>query len=188
MALDCFMIISSGTLLGGIEALVGGGYHVGGSNDSRSAVNKKIELRSFQYGIEQIGEETGGRPRSVEHVAHGAFVVTKHVDSHTPKLFEICASAVYLSRVDIILFDGSLTTDDKGVVTQQDPYLAYTMKGVHIAGYTVDSAEGVPIERICLKYGSIAVGWNGGASGGTIHEGAKGNYSFGWSNMFDVGG
>lgn len=184
MALDCFMIISSGNPLAGI---VSGGYHVGGSNDSRTAVNKKIELRSFKYGLEQIGEETGGRPRSVEHVVHGAFVVTKHVDSHTPKLIEICASATYLSRVDVLLFDGQLTTDAAGKVVKQEPYLTYTMKGVHIAGYSVDSDEGVPLETIALKYGSIAVGWKGDNSGGNIHDDSKAAYSFGWSNMFDVG-
>jgi type VI secretion system secreted protein Hcp len=182
MPLDCFMIISSNNPLA-----ASGSYHVGGSNDSRTSVNKKIELSSFQHGLKQIGEEPGGRPRSVEQVEHGEFVVTKNVDAHSPKLFEICAAAIYVGRVEVLLFDGSLKKDASGKVVQQEPYLAYTMKGVHVATYSVDSADGVPVETIGLKYGSIAIGWKGANSGGNIHEDSKGVHSFGWSNMFDWG-
>lgn len=185
MTIDLFMLIRQYPGLAGVEALSGktSDFHSGGTQDVRSAVHGKIELQSFAWGLEQIGEEQGGRPRSVEHVEHENFTVTKHVDANTPKLFEICAAAIYLWSVDILLFDG--VVQDLEGQEKTKPYLAYTMKGVHFASYSVDSDEGIPVETIGLRYGSIAVGWKPESSSG--NPDVTGKLEAGWSNMFDFG-
>ena len=182
MAIDLFMkIYTAGE---GVGSLGTGNFQSSGSLDARSneLTGKSMELQSFEWSLNQIGEEQGGRPRSVEHVEHNEFVVTKHVDAHTPLLFEVCAAAAYLWKVKILLHDAVRTADNPN----PEPYLAYTMQGVHFASYSVDSDEGIPVETIGMKYGAISVGWktiNHSGNGAT-----DGVISRGWSNVLDIGG
>lgn len=182
MAIDLFMKI---------EEFPGDKFLAPASLDARGAASEQqtIELLSFEWSLNQIGDEQGGRPRSVEHVEHDEFVVTKHVDANTPRLFDVCAKGTYLWLVKVLLHDGVQTTNcpSEGQNPGPDPYLAYTMSGVHIASYSVESDDGIPVETIGMKYGAISVGWKRENHSGNDSD-KTGVITRGWANVFDIGG
>ena len=118
-----------------------------------------IELLSFDCSVQQVGDQTGGKPRSVEAVVPGDFNITKAVDGTSPLLFKWCCIGEYLSTVTIGCFS---TVSDT-------PYLEYKLKGVHIAKWNPSSKGGLPTESIALKYGRLTVKYDHSGLGGVDH-------------------
>lgn len=119
----------------------------------------QIEILGFDCAIEQVGDEIGGKPRSVEAVVPGAFNIKKAIDRASPLFFRWCCIGEYISEMKVSCY----ATDPK------TPYAVFTMKGVHIAAYKPSSAGGLPTEDIALKYGKLTVKYNGAGLGTADH-------------------
>ncbi|MEQ8788335.1 MAG: type VI secretion system tube protein Hcp [Pirellulaceae bacterium] len=114
-----------------------------------------IEIFSYDFSIQQIGSEQGGRPRSVESVERTDCVVTKQVDAHSPKLFRYCCEGYFIGEVDIYVFG----------ITPSPPYITYTMRYVHIARYEPSGKSNLATETIGLRFGQMTVHWNAAGAG-----------------------
>lgn len=127
-----------------------------GSQDARCP--GAVEVLSFEHSITQKGSESGGRPRSVEYVEHGEFVITKAVDSRSPLLFQFCADATYIGQVAVLCFSATGASWD----TYPFPYLIYDMSYVHVNSVSPSGGSGVPKEKVGFKYGQMKITWHQG--------------------------
>lgn len=146
---DIFLALSSdGCSVGGADQ-ASKGY---GSGDVRCP--GAIEVLSFEHEIVQHGSQAGGRPRSVEYVEHGDFVITKAVDAFSPLLFRICCGATYVGEAKLLLYSAVGGWENNKC---PEPFLIYTMSYVHISKVSPSGGSGVPTETIGLKYGQLQV-------------------------------
>lgn len=136
-----------------------------------------IEILSYNFSVEQIGSEEGGRPRSVEAVTRTDFVITKQVDARSTHLFRYCCEGFAIGEVDVYVFG----------LTPSPPYVTYTMRYVHIARYEPSYENNLAIETIGLRYGQMTVFWNA-AGGGTADQGngLTGTSEATWSWVIDA--
>lgn len=114
-----------------------------------------IPLLSYNFSIEQIGSEQGGRPRSVEAVTRTDCVVTKQADARSAHLFRYCCEGYFIGEVDIYVFG----------LTPSPPYITYSMRYVHIARYEPSYEGDLATETIGLRYGQMTVSWNAAGAG-----------------------
>jgi len=111
-----------------------------------------IEVLSFGHGIEQPASATassvGGG--STERVTHEDFVVTKHLDKASPKLYELSSSGKHIAKV-------TLQVCRAGGSKLQ--YLEVGMEQVIISRVapTADRAneDSFPVESVSFNYGKI---------------------------------
>jgi len=135
-----------------------------------------IEVQSFEFAVNQIGSEQGGRPRSVEAIERSDLVITRVVDSRSPKLFRYCCEGSYLGIAELQIFGPT-----------SKPYLVYRMSYVHISSYSASGGTEVPTETIGLKFGEMGVLFNNQGIG----EAAQGNDKSGsvfasWSWVMEI--
>lgn len=121
-----------------------------------------IEVHSFNFGINQVGTEEGGRPRSVEDIRRTEFSFTKAVDSRSPKLFKYCCEGTFIGAAELQVYGPT-----------GKPYLTYRMTYVHVSSYEPSGGTDVPTEKIGLRYGQMAVKWDDGAIGEKAHGNTK---------------
>lgn len=120
-----------------------------------------IEVLGYSHTIQQVGAESGGRPRSVEEVRHNDFEIEKAVDAFSPLLFHMCCSGTYIAEAKVLLYSASggwgTTSSTDYPTAYPEPFLIYTMSYVHISYVSPSGGSGIPTEKIGLKYGQMRV-------------------------------
>ncbi len=127
-----------------------------------SLIPGAIEVLDFNFDIEQVGSEEGGRPRSIEDIKKSEFRFKKAVDSRSPKLFKYCCAGEFIGAAELQIYGAT----DK-------PYLTYRMTYVHVSKYEPSGGEDLPTEWISLKYGQMAVKFDEGGMGASKHGNSK---------------
>lgn len=138
-----------------------------------------IEVLDFEFKIEQIGSEEGGRPRSVESIERGELRFKKAVDSRTPLLFYFCCCGEFISEAALQFYGPSGCP----------PFLTYTLGYVHVASYEPSgSVNNVPTEWIGLRYGQMKVSWDQTGMGNSTYQGNSrtGTTTKEWSWVLDA--
>ncbi|GAB5442179.1 MAG: hypothetical protein Fues2KO_25280 [Fuerstiella sp.] len=139
------------------------GFKIGDTDFGTSDVRcpGAIEVLSYSHTIQQIGAESGGRPRSVEDVSHGDFEIEKAVDAFSPLLFHMCCSGTYIAEAKVLLYSAgggwSWSANKTPPTGYPPPFLEYTMSYVHISYVSPSGGSGIPTEKIGLKYGQMRV-------------------------------
>jgi len=105
-----------------------------------------IEILSYSHSIAPAGPAVGAAPGQV---ANHDIVITKHVDSSSPKLYEAASSGKHIPTVSIDLMRASGGTPVK--------YLNIKMDNVIISKMSASVSVGAdtPNENITFNYGSI---------------------------------
>lgn len=137
-----------------------------------------IEVLDFSFGVEQVGSEPSGRPRSVEAVNRSAFEFKKTVDARSPKLFRFCCEGTFIRQAECQIYGPTNV-----------PYLIYHMRHVHVASYSAKGGSELGTETIKLTYGEMAVKFNN-AGIGTENQGNSktGTVQTKWSWVLEVPG
>ena len=120
----------------------------GESNDN--AHKDWIEIISYSHGISQPASATansaGGGTSA--RCKHEDFVITKHVDLASPKLYELCSSGKHISKVTVELMRASGGSPVK--------YMAIEMDQVVISKVApTTNGDDFPTEEVHFNYGVI---------------------------------
>ncbi len=109
---------------------------------------KWIEVHSFQFGVGRgISTPTGNAAnRESSHASVSEVVVTKVMDSASPKLFTESAAGKDGKKVEIHF----VSTGDPGLT-----YAQYTLEDTLISGYSVSSGGERPQESISLNFTKV---------------------------------
>lgn len=145
---------------------------------SISYATGSMEVDDWEFKLEQEGSQDGGKPRSVERVKHGEFVIKRKMDSRSPKLFYFCCSAQMIGEAILNVF--SSTTS---------PFLTITLSWVHISSYEPSSGDGTPEETVGLRFGEMKVKWDDSALGGDLYGYSttnQGSIFTSWSWVFET--
>ncbi len=104
-----------------------------------------IEILSFSHGISQPATATG----TIRRTNLEDFVVTKHVDIASPKLYEACASGKHINKVVTELRRASGGTRVKYLTIEMDQVV---VSRVHL---NADASDDLPKESVSFNYGTI---------------------------------
>jgi type VI secretion system secreted protein Hcp len=109
---------------------------------------KWLEVHSFQFGIGRgIATPTGNAAnRESSHASVSEIVVTKSMDSASPKIFTESATGSTGKKVEVHF----VSTGDPGMT-----YAQYTLEDTLISGYSLSSGGERPTESISLNFTKI---------------------------------
>jgi type VI secretion system secreted protein Hcp len=115
---------------------------------TQSQHEKWIEIHSFQFGVGRgIGTPTGSsKNRESSSASVSEIVVTKTMDSSSPKLFTESATGTKGKKVEIHF----ISTGDPGLT-----YAQYTLEDTLISGYSLSSGGDRPSESISLNFTKV---------------------------------
>jgi type VI secretion system secreted protein Hcp len=111
-----------------------------------------VEVLSYSHSISQPASSTASSSGGAtsQRCQHGDFVVVKHLDKTSPKLYEYCSSGQHIKEVVLELCRAG---GDKL------KYMEYKLEEVIISGVAPGGngkdSEGFPTESITLNYGKI---------------------------------
>ncbi len=128
----------------------------------------EIVVASYSFNIAQSASPSRGGGASAGRATVTPFVVTKPVDSASPRLAIASLRGQVLPRVDI-------TVRRPGQA--RDEYLRFTLTDVVVSGFAQEapSENAAPVETVQLSYGTIVMEYvpqrSGGAAGAPVRMG-----------------
>lgn len=106
---------------------------------------KWIELDSFQWAVHRaVSSGVGGKTRESSAPNISEIVVTKKLDSASPKLYQDAVAGTFDTKVEIKL---TTTTKDK-----IETYLAYEFENCGVSSYSMSSGGDRPMESLSLNF------------------------------------
>ena len=110
-----------------------------------------IDVLSYSYSISQLtaAPVANVSAGATSAVAHQEFVITKYVDSASPKVYEACAAGKRFSKAILDVMRTSGKTPVK--------FMQIQMQQVIISSISASAASGkdMPTESVALSYGSV---------------------------------
>lgn len=128
--------------------------------DSTDSKHKDwIEVSAFSHKVDQpkssSASSTGGL--TAERTNHGEMLLTKEIDSSTPKLLMASSAGTVFKTVDIEFFRARGGQDKTGTGNSRDQYYTIKLENVVVSsvGQIIGEAE-MPQEVFGLKYSKIS--------------------------------
>jgi type VI secretion system secreted protein Hcp len=109
-----------------------------------------IEVASFSQSISQPASLASPSGGAAGKVVHGEFVIVKHIDVASPKLYEACATGKHLANA-------VLEVGRSAAAKVPVKYIVVRMQDVIISSVSLSEASGgeAPVESISLNYGAM---------------------------------
>src|SRR5260370_34573965 len=107
-----------------------------------------IELNSFQFGVSRgVSSGAGGATRESSSPSISEIVVSKYLDSSSPKLYQDSLAGAFDTKVTI-----TMTSTTKNKV---ETFLTYELTDCEGSSYSQSSGGDAPVERLSLNYTKI---------------------------------
>src|SRR3979490_2281442 len=103
-----------------------------------------IELNSFQFGVSRgVSSGAGGATRESSSPSISEIVVSKYLDSASPKLYQDSLAGAFDTKVTI-----KMTSTTKNKV---ETFLTYELTDCGVSSYLQSSGGGAPVESLPLN-------------------------------------
>lgn len=107
-----------------------------------------IELNSFQFGVSRaVSSGAGGATRESSAPSISEIVVSKYLDSSSPKLYQDSLAGTFDTKVTI-----KMTSTTKNKV---ETFLAYELTDCGVSSYSQSSGGDAPTESLSLNFVKI---------------------------------
>lgn len=129
----------------------------------------EIEVLDFSAAVLNASSTATGGGSGAGVSQHEDFVITKHVDKASPKLFAACSSGEHIKKAVMSV---------RKAGKEQKDYLIVTLSDVLISGiqHTGALASASPTEEISFNYGKIEHEYKPQTSDGTTAGSIKAGY------------
>jgi type VI secretion system secreted protein Hcp len=109
-----------------------------------------IELNSFQFGVSRgVSSGAGGATRESSAPSISEIVVSKYLDSSSPKLYQDSLAGAFDTKVQI-----KMTSTTK---TKVETFLAYELTDCGVSSYSQSSGGDAPVESLSLNFVKIVL-------------------------------
>jgi type VI secretion system secreted protein Hcp len=107
-----------------------------------------IELNSFQFGVSRaVSSGAGGATRESSSPSISEIVVSKYLDSSSPKLYQDSLAGAFDTKVTI-----KMTSTTKNKV---ETFLTYELTDCGVSSYSQSSGGDAPVESLSLNFVKI---------------------------------
>jgi type VI secretion system secreted protein Hcp len=107
-----------------------------------------IELNSFQFGVSRgVSSGAGGATRESSAPSISEIVVSKYLDSSSPKLYQDSLAGAFDTKVQIKM---NTTTKNK-----TETFLTYELTDCGVSSYSQSSGGDAPVESLSLNFVKI---------------------------------
>ena len=107
-----------------------------------------IELNSFQFGVSRgVSSGAGGSTRESSSPSISEIVVSKYLDSASPKLYQDSLAGAFDTKVTI-----KMTSTTKNKV---ETFLTYELTDCGVSSYSQSSGGDAPVESLSLNFVKI---------------------------------
>jgi type VI secretion system secreted protein Hcp len=107
-----------------------------------------IELNSFQFGVSRaVSSGAGGATRESSAPSISEIVVSKYLDSSSPKLYQDSLAGAFDTKVTI-----KMTSTTKNKV---ETFLTYELTDCGVSSYSQSSGGDAPVESLSLNFTKI---------------------------------
>ena len=104
-----------------------------------------IELNSFQFGVSRaVSSGAGGATRESSAPSISEIVVSKYLDSASPKLYQDSLAGAFDTKVTI-----KMTSTTKNKV---ETFLTYELTDCGVSSYSQSSGGDAPVESLSLNF------------------------------------